>query len=78
MWVALKEDRGSAERMAMLVSILGLWANKNTFVNRNDASGEMLGSRNISLRLDEQLEVQTRCGLWHVCGGTACAYSYTL
>ena len=44
MWVALKEDRGSAERMAMLVSILGLWANKNTFINRKDTSGEMLDS----------------------------------
>ena len=28
----------------MLVSILGLWANKNTFINRNDTSGEMLDS----------------------------------
>ena len=43
--------------MAMLVSILGLWANKNTFINRNGTSGEMLDSldaRDISLRLEEQ------------------------
>ena len=43
--------------MAMLVSILGLWANKNTFINRNDTSGEMLDSldaRDISLRLEDQ------------------------
>ena len=41
----------------MLVSILGLWANKNTFINRNDTSGEMLDSldaRDISLRLEDQ------------------------
>ena len=45
------------ERMAMLVSILGLWANKNTFINRNGTSGEMLDSldaRDISLRLEDQ------------------------
>ena len=43
--------------MAMLVSILGLWANKNTFINRNDTSGEMhdsLDARDISLRLEDQ------------------------
>ena len=43
--------------MAMLVSILGLWANKNTFINRNGTSGEMLDSldaRDISLRLEDQ------------------------
>ena len=43
--------------MAMLVSILGLWANKNTFINRNDTSGEMLDSldaRDISLRHEDQ------------------------
>ena len=35
----------------------GLWANKNTFINRNDTSGEMLDSldaRDISLRLEDQ------------------------
>ena len=56
---SLKEDRGSVSVMTMLVSILGLWANKNTFINRNDTSGEMLDSldaRDISLRLEDQGE----------------------
>ena len=34
-----RSERGPwlCERMAMLVSILGLWANKNTFINRKKA-----------------------------------------
>ena len=49
----------------MLVSILGLWANKNTFINRNGTSGEMLDSldaRDISLRLEDQADLAPRVG----------------
>ena len=48
---------GTAVQMMALVSVLGLWANKDTFINRNGTSGEMLDSldaRDISLRLEDQ------------------------